>query len=232
MSECTQLQGTVQCPFNMKQGSPMVDPRTAFIMQGMRQMTENRGHKNIRPIQSGDLSNEELHKRAVNGGKKSGEVRRAKRDAKQAMRYLLELEPNERFTKNLEEMGYPASEQTNLAALNARLFTLAMNGNMDAYDRILKIAGYEPEENRKERESLASDRRREIELEAKVSALENNRDRAKAAISMGSEDGGSDVIIYLPELDNAEEEEDEGFEETGISNQDGDNGGDANAAGT
>ena len=203
-----------------------------FIVQGMRQMAENRGHKNIRPIQSGDLSNEELHKRAVNGGKKSGEVRRAKRDAKQAMRYLLELEPNERFTKNLEEMGYPASEQTNLAALHARLFTLAMNGNMDAYDRILKIAGYEPEENRKERESLASDRRREIELEAKVNALENNRDRAKAAISMGSEDGGSDVIIYLPELDNAEEEEDEGFEETGISNQDKDNGGDANVAGT
>ena len=46
---------------------------------------------NLKPIKKGDLSKEELKKRQSNGGKKSGEVRRQKRDAREAARYILGL---------------------------------------------------------------------------------------------------------------------------------------------
>lgn len=126
---------------------------------------------NLKPIQKGDLSKEELKKRQSNGGKKSGEVRRAKRDAKSAIRYLLDLPPTVSVKANLKEMGFPVNEQIQHGCSQARLFTMAMGGNIDAYNTLMKMAGYEPEENRKERESIASDIRREKELEAKVNAL-------------------------------------------------------------
>lgn len=68
-----------------------------------------------------------------------------------------------KLASNLAELGFPVNEQTNMAALQARLFTMAMGGNLDAYTALMRMAGYEPEENRKERESIAADRRREIE---------------------------------------------------------------------
>nr|DAU22935.1 MAG TPA: hypothetical protein [Caudoviricetes sp.] len=154
---------------------------------------------NLKPIQKGDLSKEELKKRQSNGGKKSGEVRRAKRDAKSAIRYLLDLPPTVSVKANLKEMGFPVNEQTNMAALQARLFTMAMGGNIEAYNTLMKMAGYEPEENRKERESIASDIRREKELEAKVNALGGDMDGAKLAVNLQDEDENNDVVIYMPQ---------------------------------
>lgn len=155
---------------------------------------------NLKPIRSGDLSKEELKKRQRNGGVKSGEVRRAKRDAKSAIRYLLNLPPTATIKGNLEEMGFPIDEQTNMAALQARLFAMAIGGNIEAYNTLMKMAGYEPEENRKERESVAADRRREIELDAKVGALGSNPEGVSAAINMSDEDGNNDVVIYMPQI--------------------------------
>ena len=45
---------------------------------------------NLKPFHKGDLTSEEAKKRGRVGGVKSGESRRAKRDAKSAVRYLLE----------------------------------------------------------------------------------------------------------------------------------------------
>lgn len=155
---------------------------------------------NLKPIRKGDLSKEELKKRQSNGGKKSGEVRRAKRDAKSAIRYLLDLPPTTTLKNNLKEMGFPINEQTNMAALQARLFAMAMGGNIEAYNTLMKMAGYEPEENRKERESIASDIRREKELEAKVNALGGDIDGARMAVNLHDEDEVNDVVIYMPEI--------------------------------
>ena len=155
---------------------------------------------NLKPFQKGDLTSEEAKKRGQIGGKKSGEVRRARRDAKSAVRYLLEMAAKGQVKANLAELGYPVNEQTNMAAVQARLFTMAMSGNLDAYMTLMKMGGYEPEENRKERESVAADRRREIELDAKVSALGSNPDGMSAALNLSDEDGNNDVVIYMPEL--------------------------------
>lgn len=155
---------------------------------------------NLKPIRKGELSSEEAKRRGQAGGKKSGEARRAKRDARSAVRYLLELAAKGKIAANLEELGLPVNEQTNMAALQARLYTMAMGGNLDAYMTLMKIAGYDPEENRKERESVSADRRREAEMEAKVTALGQNVDGLRASVSLKDEDGDSDVHIYLPEI--------------------------------
>jgi hypothetical protein len=160
---------------------------------------------NLKPIKKGDLSNEELKKRQRNGGKKSGEVRRAQRDAKSAVRYLLNLNAKGTIEANLKELGFPENERTNMAALQARLFTMAMSGNLEAYMQLMKMAGYEPEENRKERESLSSEIRRQLETEAKVAALGGNVENASLAINTSDEDGHNDVVIYLPEIEKEED---------------------------
>lgn len=155
---------------------------------------------NLKPIQKGELSKEEAKKRGSAGGKKSGEVRREKRDAKSAARYILELAAQGQVKDNLNTLKVDAKDQTNMVALQARLYTMAMSGNLDAYRELMKMAGYEPEENRKERESISSDRRRDIEVQAKLDAIGNSGENANVALNMGDEDGNSDVVIYIPKM--------------------------------
>ena len=168
---------------------------------------------NLKPIKKGELSKEEAKKRGSNGGKKSGEVRRKKREAKQAAKFILDLAARGQLSKNLTELGINKQDQTNMVALQARLFTLAMAGDLDAYRELIKIAGYEPEENRKERESKASDRRRDLEVEAKYNVLNGKLEGADVAINSTDEDGNSDVVVYIPKMldekDCESEEEDE-----------------------
>ena len=75
---------------------------------------------NLKPYKKGDITSEEAKKRGRAGGVKSGESRRAKRDAKSAVRYLLDLAAKGKIADNLKELGFPANEQTNMAALQAR----------------------------------------------------------------------------------------------------------------
>ena len=157
---------------------------------------------NLKPIKKGELTREEAKKRGQAGGKKSGEARRAKRDARSAARFLLELAAKGKIADNLTELGFPVNEQTNLAALQARLYTMAMGGNLDAYMTLMKMAGYE---NRKERESVSADRRRETEMEAKVTALGQAPDGIRTSMSLKDEDGDSDVFIYMPEIASEDE---------------------------
>ena len=163
---------------------------------------------------------EEARVKGSAGGKKSGAVRKEqserRKDAREAIRYLLDMAAKGKLDSNLQELGFPESERTNMAALQARLFTMAMSGNLEAYMTLMRMAGYEPEENRKERESVAADRRREAELDAKVTALGGNPDGMRAAVNMKDEDGDNDVVIYMPEISSEEscemKEADESFD--------------------
>ncbi len=157
--------------------------------------------ENLKPIKKGQLSKEEAKKRGSKGGKKSAEVRREKRDAKEAALYILNLAAKGQLKENLATLGVEAKDQTNMVALQARLFTMAMSGNIEAYQKLMQMAGFEPEENRKERESLASERRREAESEAKVNALGGNIENAKVAVNLSDEDENTDVVIYLPQIE-------------------------------
>lgn len=140
------------------------------------------------------------------GGIKSGEVRRAKRDARETIQYMLgRMVVSENIKNNLKELGFETEEFTNMGALHGRLFTMAMSGNLEAYMLLMKMGGYEPEENRKERESISSDLRREVELNAKVEALGQKGDNASLAINLGDEDGDNDVVIYMPQIETVED---------------------------
>lgn len=157
--------------------------------------------ENLDPVKT----KEEARRRGRNGGIKSGEVRRAKKEARESIRYLLDMAAKGTIEANLKELGFPETERTNMAALHARLFTMAMSGNLDAYMELMRIGGYEPEENRKERESIAADARRQMEMEAKVSALGGNVEDARYAVNLSDEDGHNDVVIYLPEIEKIED---------------------------
>ena len=149
---------------------------------------------------------ETAKERGRNGGIKSGEVRRAKRDARETIQYMLgRMVVSENIKNNLKELGFETEEFTNMGALHGRLFTMAMSGNLEAYMMLMKMGGYEPEENRKERESISSDLRREVELNAKVEALGQKGDNASLAINLGDEDGDNDVVIYMPQIDSVED---------------------------
>ena len=166
--------------------------------------TTQKQRDNLIPIKKGELSSEEAKRRGAAGGKKSGETRRQKRDARQSARFILNLAAKGQIAANLKELGIPESDRNNLEALHARLFTMAMSGNLDAYKELMIAAGYNTEENRKERESIASDRRKEIELGAKMTALGKNPD-AKVSMAFGDEEGNGGVMIYLPEVDKEED---------------------------
>lgn len=165
-------------------------------------------------------SGEEAREAGRKGGIRSGEVRREqaerRKDARAAVRYMLELAAKGQIAKNLTELGVEKDEQTNMIALQARLFSMAMNGNLEAYMALMRMAGYDPEENRKERESIASDRRRDMETEAKMTALGSSPEGTSMALNMTGEDGGSDVTIFVPKMLTEEEcqvpEEDEDAE--------------------
>lgn len=162
---------------------------------------------NLKPIRSGDLSKEELKKRQSNGGKKSGEVRRAKRTAREAAQRLLAMSATGKMRDNLIELGYEPDDLNsieNIDVIVARLLVLAAAGKMEATDRLLKIAGYDAEENRAERESINADRRRELELEAKVAALSQGR-ASEVAMNLQDESGENDVVIYMPQIASEEE---------------------------
>lgn len=136
------------------------------------------------------------------GGQKSGEVRRAKRDARQAAQKLLDMAVTGKFKENLLGLGYSEDDvdgMKNIDYIVARLFTSASSGNLPATEKLLKIAGYDSEENRLERESINADRRRELELDAKIAALTNGN-AGGMALNMGDEDGNNDVVIYMPEV--------------------------------
>lgn len=164
---------------------------------------EHPGSKNLKV-----LTSEEAREYGRKGGLKSVEVRRAKKDARESVRYLLDLAAKGNVKQNLKELGLPEKEQTNMAALHARLFTLAMAGNLEAYKELMKAGGFDVDDNRKDRE-----------LEAKIAAISNNPE-ARVSVGLGSEDNGAnDVVIYLPEIEKIEEENSEDVPQTETSDQ-------------
>lgn len=152
--------------------------------------------ENLDPVRT----KEEAKKRGRNGGIKSGEARRNKRDAKNAMNLLLNMAAKGQIKDNLMNLGVEMEDQTNMVALQARLFMMALSGNLQAYDRIIKISGNDSEENRKERESLASDKRRDKETDARVAAIERGDSMGRYATGEEDDDDGEkeDVVIYMP----------------------------------
>lgn len=99
--------------------------------------------ENLKPVRS----KEEARERGRNGGKKSGEARRRKRDAQQAARLILNLPVStDAMENNLKKMHIEEEDFTNRVALFARAFTQAMSGDVKAMQFIVEMAGETPDQ--------------------------------------------------------------------------------------
>lgn len=87
-------------------------------------------------------SPEQLREMASNGGKKSGEVRRAKKDLKDRMKSLLALPVNDFDDYNgATAMGVDLSEIDNETILIVNLYKKAKSGDVQAFKEIRNLLG-------------------------------------------------------------------------------------------
>ena len=134
--------------------------------------------------------------RGAKGGQRSQEVQRVKRDAQSSARYMLDLATKGVIDKNLKALGYAENERTNMAALHAKLLTMAMAGDLQAYIQLMKTAGYDTEELRKDRDL----ERRISETEARISSITNGDVAGISYAESTNDDGDSyDTVIYVPD---------------------------------
>lgn len=123
---------------------------------------------------------------------KAAETRRRKftdaNGAKDSIRYLLSLAPSGKLDATMAEYGIVEEERTNLMAIILKQFAMAVKGNIKAFENLMKYAGYEPGEERRDEES-----------KARITAIQGGQ---AGAVSSGED--GNDVIIYLPEIESVE----------------------------
>lgn len=94
--------------------------------------------QNLRPVRT----KEEARKRGRNGGKKSGEVRRQKRDMRQYAELLLSLEvSNARDYNRLSAMGIPMEVIDNKMLVVAGLVKQAQKGDVAAVKELRNLIG-------------------------------------------------------------------------------------------
>lgn len=144
--------------------------------------------ENLDPVRT----KEEARKRGANGGKKSGEARRKKRDAKQAISLLLEMAPMENIDENLEQMGFDEEDRTNMSAVMARMFQKAMTGDVMAFKALMDYGGFHPDQKNKNAES-----------KQKIKSMKQTE---HVADEFTEEQDSEDVLIYVPEKGSLEEE--------------------------
>ena len=104
--------------------------------------------QNLRPIQKGQLSKEELKKRQSNGGKKSGQVRRERKAFKESLLMLLEMKAPEQIGVQIKKT-LPKLKDKDLNYQNAILVSLlqqAIKGNTKAVEIIRDTIGEKPKE--------------------------------------------------------------------------------------
>lgn len=120
------------------------------------------------------------------GGKKSGEVRRKKRDARQAAKLILNLPVEFDAVKaNLKKMGVDPDDMTNMVALMARMFTKGIEGDEKAVRLLLEMSGDTPrQKNEDARLKMEKEKhRKEMEIMSESNTTEET----------------DDLVIYVPD---------------------------------
>lgn len=95
--------------------------------------------QNLQPV----TTKEEARKRGRNGGKKSQQVQRERKRAKECMEMILSLNTKSQKQKELmSNMGIKDKDQQNIMALMASMFAKAVTtGEPNAVKAVLEIAG-------------------------------------------------------------------------------------------
>jgi len=138
--------------------------------------------ENLKPVRTKD----EARKRGANGGKKSGEARRRKRDVKQSISLLLDMAANGAREEKLAEMGFAEEDRTNMNALIAGMYAKAISGDIAAFKALMDYGGFNPEQ-----------KMRDKERKARIKAMNSRNEYF--AVEPEDDNQGEDVLIYLPE---------------------------------
>ena len=95
--------------------------------------------QNLQPVRS----KKEAIKKGRNGGKKSGEVRRQRKQAKECMNMILALDAKgEKSKQMMKNLGIEDAEQQNIMLLMSTMFLkAATTGDPSAVKAVLEIAG-------------------------------------------------------------------------------------------
>ena len=133
------------------------------------------GSKNL--IRNEDRTPEERRENARKAGKASVEARRRKKNMRQLMRELLDLEPANEGWNDLAAMGVAPQDITNEMLLLVRLFQTACCGNVQAVREIRSILGTEAGSLEKK------------ERKARIRKLNAEADAAENAAKGGQENG-------------------------------------------
>lgn len=119
--------------------------------------------KNLKPIRSSS----EAREKGKKGGKKSGQVRRDKKTFKELAQTILELEPkNKELKAKGKAFGLDSPNNKELAVIGMMLS--AINGNHNAFDRLLELA------NEKGQSSIDQEKKQADLLLAIEKAVKNN----------------------------------------------------------
>lgn len=121
------------------------------------------GEDNLRPVRSKD----EARERGANGGKKSGEVRRAKKTVRQIAAMLDSLPVTGPNKEVLEKLGVPDDDQTQQTVRLVALHKKAMTGDVSAVRLWLEITG----EDRKHETEIKLLKSREKAIKASFGAV-------------------------------------------------------------
>ena len=93
--------------------------------------------ENMRPPKTKD----EAKRRRATGGLKSGEVRRAKRDAKETALLFLNMAATGNLDEILDKLNIEKNDRTNLMGIVARHVVSAQSGNVNSARLVLEMAG-------------------------------------------------------------------------------------------
>ncbi len=114
--------------------------------------------KNLKPNSS--RTPKERRELASKAGRASGEARRRKRDAQQAAKLILSLPAIGNYKLNIEALGIPEEESTNMAVVMARMFTKAAgSGDASAARFLIDMVGGDAK-NKLERERVKLEKER------------------------------------------------------------------------
>ena len=148
--------------------------------------------RNLIPVNK--RSKSEAREISRQGGIKSGEARRKKKQVKQLITDFLQSEP-----EGMETVGLFIDEGTTRAALLVEaLYNKAKQGDVKAFETIMKYAGEDPDQKRKDAElklkrELVKIKQQKFEMDVEdLNGIWGDIDK---------DDDDGKVVMYLPEKD-------------------------------
>ena len=96
-------------------------------------------------IPNSERSPNEVRENGRKGGKRSGDVRRAKKTMRETCEMLLAMDCKIGNIKTkMKEIGIPENEQTNQMAITISMLKSALNGNVQAFNSLRDTMGEKP----------------------------------------------------------------------------------------